>query len=50
MVLRQIYEEAEHALGKDKARRGFRDVRDRLFGKDLTLLQAPEISGRMPKV
>ncbi len=50
MLLRQIYDEAEHVLGKDKARRGFRDVRDRLFGKDPTLLHAPEVSGRMPKV
>ncbi len=50
LLVREIYEEAERALGKDKARRGFRDVRDRLFGRDLTLFQAPEVSGRLPKV
>lgn len=50
VVVRQIYDEAERVLGKDKARRGFRDVRDRLFGKDLALLQAPEVSRRLPKV
>jgi hypothetical protein len=49
VLVRQIYDDAERALGKDKARRGFREVRDRLFGTDLTLLQAPEVGGRMPK-
>ena len=38
------------ALGKDKAKRGFKDTRDRLFGKDVALLQAPEIATRLPKV
>jgi len=49
-LLRQIFDDAERALGKDKARRGFRDVRERLFGKDLTLLQAPEVGRRLTKV
>lgn len=46
----QVYDDAERVLGKDKARRGFRDVRDRLFGKDHVVLQAPEVAARMPKV
>lgn len=50
VLVRQIYDDAERALGKDKARRGFREIRDRLFGADLTLLQAPEVGGRLPKV
>ena len=49
VLVRQIYDDAETALGKDRAKRGFRDVRDRLFGKDLSLLHAPEVAGRMPK-
>lgn len=49
-LVRQVYDDAEKVLGKDKARRGFRDVRDRVLGKDLALLQAPEVVGRMPKV
>lgn len=49
-LARQVYDDAERALGKDKAKRGFRDTRDRLFGKDLSLFQAPEIAPRVPKV
>lgn len=50
VLVRQIYDDAERVLGKDKARRGFRDVRDRLFGRDLALLHAPEVGARLPKV
>ncbi|MGH2377922.1 MAG: hypothetical protein ACRDGT_05545, partial [Candidatus Limnocylindria bacterium] len=49
-LTRQVYDDAERALGKDKAKRGFRDTRERLFGKDLSLFQAPEIAPRVPKV
>ena len=50
LLVRQIYDDAERALGKDKAKRGFKDTRDRLFGKDPALFQAPEIAARLPKV
>lgn len=50
MLIRQIYEDAERAFGRGQAKRGFRDVRARLFGKDLALFQAPEVAGRVPKV
>ncbi|MBU6424478.1 MAG: hypothetical protein KGQ88_10620, partial [Chloroflexi bacterium] len=49
-LVRQVYDDAERVLGKDKARRGFRDVRDRVFGKDASVLRAPDVAGRMPKV
>ena len=49
-LVRQIYDDAERALGKDKARRGFRDVRDRVFGKNAAVRHAPDVAGRMPKV
>lgn len=49
-LARQVYDDAERVLGKDKAKRGFRDTRDRLFGKDLSLFQAPEIAPRVPKM
>jgi hypothetical protein len=49
-VARQIYDDAERALGRGQAKRGFRDVRARLFGKDVSLFQAPEVAGRVPKV
>ena len=48
-LTRLVYEDAERAFGKDKAKRGFRDTRERLFGKDLALFQAPEVAGRVPK-
>lgn len=50
VVVRQIHEDAERALGKDKARRAYRDVRDRVLGKDSAVLQAPEVSAHLPKV
>jgi hypothetical protein len=50
LLVRQIYDDAERALGKDKAKRGFKDTRDRLFGKDPMLFQAPEVASRLPKV
>jgi len=49
LLVRQIYDDAEQVHGKDKARRGFRDVRDRLFGRDDSLLRSPEVAGRMPR-
>ncbi len=49
-LVRQVYDDAERVLGKDKARRGFRDVRDRVFGKEPAVLRAPQVAGRMPKV
>ncbi|MEK7861316.1 MAG: DUF4388 domain-containing protein, partial [Chloroflexota bacterium] len=48
-LVRQIYEDAERAFGRDKAKRGYREVRQRLFGKEAALLQAPEIAGRVPR-
>jgi DNA-binding MarR family transcriptional regulator len=50
LLVRQIYEDAERALGKDKARKGFRDMRGRVFGKDLALFQSPDLASRLPKV
>ena len=47
--MRQIYEDAERAFGRGKAKRGYREVRQRLFGKEAALLQAPEIAGRVPR-
>lgn len=49
-LVRQVYDDAERVLGKDKARRGFRDVRGRVFGKEPAVLRAPDVAGRMPKV
>lgn len=48
-LAREIYEDAERAFGRDTAKRGYREVRQRLFGKEAALLQAPEIAGRVPR-
>ena len=50
VLVREIHSEAERVLGKDKAKRGFRDTRERLFGQDLSLLQSSDVAGRIPKV
>lgn len=49
-LVRQVYDDAERTFGKDKARRGFREVRDRVFGKDQAALHVPGVAGLMPKV
>lgn len=49
-LIREIYEEAERAFGRDKAKRGYKEVRSRLFGKEPAALQAPEIAARLPRV
>lgn len=49
ILVRQIYEDAEKAYGRDKARRGYREARQRVFGKDISALQSPDLSGRLPK-
>ncbi|MDE3113867.1 MAG: DUF4388 domain-containing protein [Chloroflexota bacterium] len=50
LLVRQVYDDAERVLGKDKARRGFRDARDRALGKEPAVLRAPAVAGRLPKV
>lgn len=48
-LARQVYEDAERAFGRDEAKRGYREVRQRLFGKEAALLQAPEVARRVPR-
>jgi hypothetical protein len=49
-LVRQIYEDAERAFGKDKARKGYKAAQQQVFGGDPNALQSPELAGKLPKV
>jgi hypothetical protein len=49
-LVRQIYEDAERAFGKDKAKKGYKAAQQQVFGGDVDALQAPELAGKLPKV
>jgi hypothetical protein len=49
-LVRQIYEDAERAFGKDKAKKGYKAAQQQVFGGDVTALQSPELAGKLPKV
>ncbi|HEV8535629.1 MAG TPA: DUF4388 domain-containing protein [Candidatus Limnocylindria bacterium] len=49
-LVRQIYEEAEKAFGKDKAKKGYKAAQQQVFGGDANALQSPELAGKLPKV
>jgi hypothetical protein len=49
-LVRQIYEDAERAFGKDKAKKGYKAAQQQVFGGDATALQSQELAGELPKV
>ena len=49
-LVREIYEDAERAFGKDKARKGYKAAQQQVFGGDQTALQSPDLAGRLPRV
>lgn len=49
-LVRQIYEDAERAFGKDKAKKGYKVAQQQVFGSDVTALQSPDLAGKLPKV
>ena len=49
-LVRQIYEDAERAFGKDKAKKGYKAAQQQVFGADTNALQSPELAGKLPKV
>ena len=49
-LVRQIYEDAERAYGKDKAKKGYKAAQQQVFRADQSLLQSPELAGKLPKV
>jgi len=48
-LVRQIYEDAERAFGKDKAKKGYKAAQQQVFGTD-NALQSPDLAGKLPKV
>jgi uncharacterized protein DUF4388 len=48
-LVRQIYEDAERAFGKDKAKKGYRAAQQQVFGGDANAM-SPELAGKLPKV
>lgn len=50
IVISQIYEDAERAFGKDKAKRGYRAAQQHVFAGDASVLRAPEVAARLPRV
>jgi len=49
-IARQIFEDAEKAFGKDKAKKGYKVAQQRIFLGDISVLHAPDIAGKLPKV
>ena len=49
-LVRQIYEDAERAFGKDKAKKGYKAAQQQVFGGDVNALQSPDLAGKLPKV
>jgi hypothetical protein len=49
-LVRQIYEDAERAFGKDRAKKGYKAAQQQVFGADTNALQSPELAGKLPKV
>lgn len=49
-LIRQIYEDAERAFGKDKAKKGYKAAQQQVFGGDVNALQSPDLAGKLPKV
>lgn len=50
ILVSQIYEDAEHTFGKDKAKKGYKAAQQQVFGSDASALSAPDVAGRLPRV
>lgn len=50
LLVSQVYEDAERAFGRDKAKRGYRAAQQHVFGSDASALAAPDVAGRLPKL
>jgi hypothetical protein len=48
-LVREIYEEAERTFGKDKAKKGYKAAQQQVFGGDASVLQSPDLAGKLPK-
>lgn len=50
LLVSQVFEDAERAFGRDKAKRGYRAAQQYVFGSDASALAAPDVAGRLPKL
>ena len=50
LLVSQVFEDAERAFGRDKAKRGYRAAQQYVFGSDASALAAPDVAGRLPKI
>lgn len=50
LLVSQVYEDAERAFGRDKAKKGYRAAQQHVFGNDASALAAPDVAGRLPKL
>ena len=50
LLVSQVFEDAERTFGKDKAKKGYRAAQQQVFGQDASVLGAPDVAGRLPKV
>ena len=48
-LVRQIFEDAERAFGKDKAKKGYKVARLQVFGADAGVLNDPDLASKLPK-
>ena len=49
-LVRQIYDDAERAFGKDKAKKGYKAAQQQVFRTDASMLQSPDVAAKLPKV
>jgi len=50
MLVSTIYGDAEKAFGKDKAKRGYKNAQQQIFGADTSTLSGPDLAGKLPKI
>jgi len=50
LLVSTIFDDAEKAFGKDKAKRGYRAAQQHVFGADTSALGGPDLAGKLPKI
>jgi len=50
LLVSTIYDDAEKAFGRDKAKRGYRAAQQHVFGGDTSALGGPDLAGKLPKI
>jgi hypothetical protein len=50
LLVSTIYSDAEKAFGRDKAKRGYKNAQQGVFGGDASALNGADLAGKLPKV